>query len=156
MSTTAALVGQFGTVQSKYLGPAGSIHGLIHAVNVLPPSSDSQTSASHDVTSLSGSFDFHSTLNFCPGWRTYRRRNQPGRISTLSIHVCSSAGKCHQKQYRNAYTSFHFSPPVLIKRLLNTPQAASNYFIVILAKTAMKKKRCAAPMSISAEAGISV
>ena len=46
MSRTAALVGQFGTVQSKYLGPAGSIHGLIHAVNVLPPSSDSQTSAS--------------------------------------------------------------------------------------------------------------
>ena len=36
--------------------------GLIHVVNVLPPSSDSQTSISHAPRSMFGSIDFHSTL----------------------------------------------------------------------------------------------
>jgi len=69
MSRTAAFVGVFGTVQTKDV-VVGVMIGEIHMVNVLPPSSDSQTSASHPVTSLSGSLDFHSTLTFCPGWRT--------------------------------------------------------------------------------------
>src|SRR5262249_459506 len=60
----------FGIVQSKYLGPCGFIHGLIHALNVLPPSKDSQTSTSHAPKSMLGSLDFHSTLTVCPGRRT--------------------------------------------------------------------------------------
>ena len=50
---TAAFVGVFGTVQSKYWA-FGSSQGLIHIVNVLPPSSDSHTSISHAPKSMCG------------------------------------------------------------------------------------------------------
>lgn len=63
---TAELVGVFGTVQSKCL-VVGAIQGLIHEVYVLPPSSDSQTSVSHALGSMTGSIDVHSTLTTCPG-----------------------------------------------------------------------------------------
>jgi hypothetical protein len=66
---TAALVGVFGTVQSKYCA-FGCSQGLIHVVNVAPPSTDSHTSISHASKSMLGSADLHSTLIFCPGWRT--------------------------------------------------------------------------------------
>src|SRR6516225_2342139 len=73
MSRTAACVGDFGTVQSKYFGPVGLNHGLIHVANVLPPSNDSQTSSSHAPKSILGSLDFHSTLTVCPGRTTWPR-----------------------------------------------------------------------------------
>src|SRR5262245_64213588 len=69
MSMTAAFVGMFGTVQSKYLA-FGSSQGLIQMVKVLPPSTDSHTSISHAPRFMLGSVDFHATLICCPGWRT--------------------------------------------------------------------------------------
>src|SRR5207245_1101030 len=69
MSRTAALVGVFGTVQSKNR-VFGLRIGVMHMGKVLPPSTDSQTSISHPVGSLSGSPAFHSILTVCPGWTT--------------------------------------------------------------------------------------
>src|SRR4029077_20744176 len=69
MSRTAALVGRFGTVQ-RYDVALGANMGVMHDVKVFPPSSDSQTSLSQPVRFMLGSVDFHSTMIFCPGWRT--------------------------------------------------------------------------------------
>src|SRR6266446_2832277 len=68
MSSTAMLVGAFGTVQRKYL-TLGSRSPVIH-VNVLPPSTDRRISVSHNDRSMSGRTDFHSTLTTCPGAKT--------------------------------------------------------------------------------------
>src|ERR1017187_2221775 len=70
MSSTAALVGVFGTVQSKCFS-LGSRSPVIH-VNVVPPSSDRRISVSHHdrSTYTSGNTDFHSTLTTCPGIKT--------------------------------------------------------------------------------------
>ena len=48
----------------------GFSQGLIHMVNVLPPSTDSHTSISQAPRFMLGSVDLHSTLICCPGWRT--------------------------------------------------------------------------------------
>jgi hypothetical protein len=69
MSITAAFVSVFGTIQSKDRA-VGSSQGLIHIVNVLPPSTDSHTSISHAPKFMLGSVDLHSTLMCCPGYRT--------------------------------------------------------------------------------------
>src|ERR1700730_5527974 len=68
MSSTAALVGVFGTVQSKYF-TVGSRSPVTH-VHVVPPSSDRRSSVSHRFGSMPGSTDFQLILKTCPGTRT--------------------------------------------------------------------------------------
>src|SRR5450631_4212932 len=68
MSSTAALVGVYGTVQSKYF-TLGSRSPVSH-VKVLPPSRDRRISVSQFDRSKSGSVDIHSILTTCPGTKT--------------------------------------------------------------------------------------
>src|SRR5436190_9302392 len=75
MSRTAAAVGVFPTVQSKLtilLGLGSKCMGVMTKGKLLPPSSDSQISASHHDGST-GSFGSNSSqtiLTFCPGKTT--------------------------------------------------------------------------------------
>src|SRR5438874_5205072 len=68
MLSTAVLVGVFGTTQSKCV-TLGSSLPVIH-VQVVPPSSDRRSSASHKFRSMRGNTDIHSTLTTCPGTKT--------------------------------------------------------------------------------------
>jgi hypothetical protein len=62
MSTTAALVGVFGTIQSKDL--LFMLIGVMQVENVLPPSNDSQISISQACKFLiSGNAASHAMLN---------------------------------------------------------------------------------------------
>src|SRR6266481_1148348 len=98
MSRTAALVGVFGTVQSKYLVFGGAC-GVMHMVNVLPPSNDRKSSISHPPAFVVGIAAAHSILNCSPGYRTCPRLGEislaeyvPPEAASAPREVLSNCG----------------------------------------------------------------
>src|SRR5262245_31196423 len=117
MSITAACVGQLGTVQSKNLGARGFIHGLIHALNVLPPSKDSQTSISHAPKSTLGSLDFHATLTVCPGRTTWPRAGEISLAEYAPVCALEVRTNCGAKPSATANSvNVNMIPRIFISR----------------------------------------
>src|SRR5205807_3258042 len=123
MSRTAAAVGVFPTVQSKLtvlLGLGSRCMGVMMKGKLLPPSSDSQISASHHdgSTGSLGSNASHTILTFCPGKTT---SPACGEISLASyvpsgaaVEVLSNCGAKANATANNVTTNprvFIFSPP---------------------------------------------
>jgi hypothetical protein len=157
---TAAFVGMFGTVQSKYLA-FGSSQGLIHMVKVLPPSTDSHTSISHAPRFMLGSVDFHATLICCPRWRTCptvgeisRAEYVPPALAVLTS--CGAAQSATAKMVANNTRVFILFFPLLIKKSCEHRRESSSNLQLLFCHLSRDGATACCVDFISVKAGIPI